>query len=248
MQTSIIKNKYIFILFWIFVWHIFSVIISQDIILPSPMEVFFRILELMGEYESYLTILNSFLKIFLGFILGGIVGIFLAIFSKKYNIIYSLFTPMINVIKVIPVPSFIILALVWVDSNKLSILISFLMVVPIFFFNIYKGLNIVDKKIIEMANVYKISKFDILIYIYIPVLYNILLSTLILGFSMALKSGIASEVIGMTSFTIGGKLQEAKVLLESKDVLAWTVIIVFISIIFEKILNYMMKKFYNYIK
>ena len=61
---------------------------------------------------------------------------------------------------------------------------------------------------------------------------------------MSWKAGVAAEVIGIPDGSIGEKLYEAKVYLSSADLFAWTVVIVFISILFEKIFLFILKQFY----
>ncbi|MDE7013313.1 MAG: nitrate ABC transporter permease, partial [Kineothrix sp.] len=56
------------------------------------------------------------------------------------------------------------------------------------------------------------------------------------------KAGIAAEVIGMPSGSIGERLYEAKIYLETPDLFAWTLIIVLISICFEKIFLFFVDK------
>ena len=51
---------------------------------------------------------------------------------------------------------------------------------------------------------------------------------------MCFKSGVAAEVIAVTSHSIGGMLYDAKVYLEISDLFAWTLIIVILSLCFEK--------------
>lgn len=245
MKISIIKTKVInliFILFWIVIWHILSVIIGEDIVLASPVSVFKRIYTLILEPDFLITVFNSITKVLIGFILGGFIGVILAIVCKKNHIFYKLFSPIITFIKVTPIACFIILVLVWIDSSKLSILISSFMSLPLFFFNIYSGIDIVDNNVLQMCQIYKIKGINRIKYIYFPYLINIILSTCTLAFSMSWKAGIASEVIGITNVSIGGKLQSAKSLLETNDVLAWTIIIIFINLVIEKIIKYIINK------
>jgi NitT/TauT family transport system permease protein len=49
------------------------------------------------------------------------------------------------------------------------------------------------------------------------------------------KSGIAAEVIGIPKGSIGEKLYQAKVYLDTPDLFSWTIVIIVISIIFEKL-------------
>ncbi|MFI3226104.1 MAG: ABC transporter permease subunit [Clostridia bacterium] len=235
MKTSITQNKFIYITFWVIIWHLLSVIVSQDILLVSPVTVFMRLLEMICEADFYWSIWNTFSRIFVGFAFSAFVGTLLAILSKKNQIIYNLCAPPMNVIKVTPVASFIILALFWFQTKDLPAFISFIMVLPIFYSNIYEGIDTVDNKMLEMAKVYNLSKVKKIIYIYIPEMMPIIFSSLILGLSIGWKSGIAAEVIAISSNTIGGQIQRAKVILETGDVFAWTITTIFISIGLEKI-------------
>ena len=49
------------------------------------------------------------------------------------------------------------------------------------------------------------------------------------------KPGVAAEVIGIPDGSIGEKLYNAKVYLNTPDLFAWTVVIVLISLLFEKL-------------
>lgn len=52
---------------------------------------------------------------------------------------------------------------------------------------------------------------------------------------MAWKAGIAAEIIGVPNGSIGKMLYTAKIYLDTDDLLAWTVIIVVISVVAEKV-------------
>ena len=52
---------------------------------------------------------------------------------------------------------------------------------------------------------------------------------------MAWKAGVAAEIIGMPKGSVGQMLYMSKIYLDTDDLLAWTVIIVVLSVIFEKL-------------
>jgi NitT/TauT family transport system permease protein len=52
---------------------------------------------------------------------------------------------------------------------------------------------------------------------------------------LAWKAGVTAEIIGIPSGSIGERLYEAKVYLDTPDLFAWTVVIVIISVCFEKL-------------
>ncbi len=251
MKNFITRNKLInifCILFWLIIWHILSVIIGEDIILTSPISVFKRVFSLMLEKDFFITIFNSLFKVSCGFLIGSILGVLLAIFCKKSYILYKLFIVPITFMKVTPIACFIVLVLIWLNANMLSILISIFMSLPIFFFNIYNGIDIIRKDTLQMCNIFKISKVNKIIYVYFPNLFKIILTTSTLSFSMSWKAGVAGEIIGIANYSIGGKLQEAKTLLETNDLLAWTIIIITISLLIEKLITFILKSISFYFK
>lgn len=56
------------------------------------------------------------------------------------------------------------------------------------------------------------------------------------------KSGIAAEVIGLPKGSIGEKLYQAKIFLNTGELFAWTLVIIIVSIVFEKLFIYLLKK------
>ena len=66
-----------------------------------------------------------------------------------------LLAPLMKLLKAIPVASFIILVLLWVDSENLSVLISFITVLPVIYINVCRHFEQVDKNMLEMAKVFR---------------------------------------------------------------------------------------------
>ena len=52
---------------------------------------------------------------------------------------------------------------------------------------------------------------------------------------MCWKAGVAAEIIGVPRGTIGERLQQAKLYLDTADVLAWTALVLLLSACFEKL-------------
>lgn len=231
-------NKYGFrvlaICFWLLLWEIASIRIKQEILLASPVSVFMTLLGFIKTPDFWQTILFSFIRIVSGFFLALVVGTIMAVLSYNSRLIRELFSPLFHVIKSIPVASFIILALVWIKARNLSVLISFFMVVPIVYINMEQGLKSVDEKLLQMARIFRIGKLQKIKAIYIPAVMPYFISAISVGMGFAWKSGIAAEVIGIPVGSIGEKLYEAKLYLMTKELFAWTVVIIIVSVVFEK--------------
>lgn len=241
MRNKYLNNAFI-IIFWFIVWQIAAMAVNQAILLPKPVMVGKTLLRFLGESEFWLAITHSLLKIMLGFFLAMILGSGLAFLGAKFSFVHQLIYPILSIIKATPVASFIILALIWINSANLSTFIAFLMVLPMFYANIYQGLKNVDVKLLEVAKVFGLNKRRTFREVYLPSLKPYLISTCTIGLGFAWKSGVAAEVIGLPAKTIGNQLYYAKVYLQTDELFAWTAAIIVLSIFLEKLLLKILKK------
>ena len=141
---------------WLIVWQAGAMALGQEILLVSPVSVMLRLAELVPRWDFWSAILFSFWRITLGFLLACLAGTVLAVLSSRFGPVRDLTAPLMSVIKSIPVASFIILVLIWVPSRNLSVVISFLMVTPIVYSNVLGGVSSMDKKLTEMADVFRV--------------------------------------------------------------------------------------------
>ena len=144
--------------------------------------------------------------------------------------------------KATPVASFIILCLIWIPSRNLSVFISFLMVFPVVYTNILEGIRQTDKQLLEMADSFGAGVGKKLQFIYLSQVMPYAVTACKLGLGLCWKAGIAAEVIGIPAGSIGEKLYKAKVYLETPDLFAWTIVIIAVSVGFEKIFMFVLRR------
>lgn len=222
-------------MFWVLIWHILSRLINKEILLASPLSVAKKLLYNMQHKFFWTTILFSLSRISLGFSLGAVLGSLLALFGSRWPLVKDLLEPLLSTIKSTPVASFIILLLIWMPSKNLSVAISFLMVLPILYTSVLAGIENTDQKLIEMAQVFRLSKVKTIRFIYLPEIYPYFHSAASVALGLAWKSGIAAEVIGNPRGSIGAGLYEAKIYLVTDELFAWTLVTILLSVLLEKI-------------
>ena len=232
------RNRIIRVLavaFWIAVWQGVSLAVGSEILVASPARTFGALLSLLREGAFYRAVLGSLMRICAGFALALALGIALGALSFVVGWVRALLHPVVSVVKATPVASFVILALIWISSKNLSIFISFLMVFPIMYENMLAGLESADAKLLEMGQVFHLSRMARIRAIYLPAAYPFLLSAARLSLGMCWKSGIAAEVIGQPRQSIGAELNQAKLFFNTPDLFAWTVTIIVVSVAFERL-------------
>lgn len=228
-------RKALILLFWLLVWEFAAVKLQNQILLASPVQTFQALLLLMGQVSFWQSVCFSFARICAGFLLALVVGALAAVLASVSRLIRELITPVLLLIKAVPVASFVILALLWVSSKNLSVLISFLMVLPVIYTNLLTGIRETDRQLLQMAEVFQLGQAAKLRYLYLPQILPYFVSACSVGLGFCFKSGIAAEVIGLPTGSIGENLYEAKLYLMTPELFAWTFVIIIISFLFEKL-------------
>lgn len=219
--------------FWLVVWWVVSVLVGQELLVPSPATVLTRLVELAGTAAFWQATALSLSRVLLGFAAGVVGGVAAAVLTTRYAVADALLSPLLRVVRAAPVASFIILALVWIPTGRLPVAISFLMVVPVVWENMVQGILGQDRDLLEVARVFRFGRWQTLRRVRIPLLLPSFATACTTGMGLAWKSGIAAEVISRPPIAIGSRLQDAKVYLETPEVFAWTITVVLLSLLLE---------------
>ena len=230
------------VLFWLGVWEITSIIIGQEILMVSPVRAVLRLSELMRTPDFYRSVAMSLLNIMKGFFLGMGLGCALAALAGRFGAVRLLCHPLMHAIKATPVASFVVVALIFIRSRNLSVFISFLMVLPIMYTNVLTGIDQTDRKLLEMAKVFRIGPWRTLKSVYVTGVYPHFLSACALSMGMCWKAGVAAEVLSLPKNAVGAQMYYSKLYLETADLFAWTVIVVLFSYLFEKLVQLFMQR------
>ena len=244
-----LKNKqkkifaYLFSIFFIILfWTIFAKIIDSNLILPTPLDVFFAIVNLCTKKIFWQNVLVTmgrtfcafFVSVLIGFVLGTLCG-----YSEFFN---SFLKIPLSIIRATPIISIILLILFWFKSGTVPIVTSVLMSLPIMITSIHNGFLKIDNSLLQMAIVFNLTKIQVFKNIVLksitPFFWNGVLST----FGLSWKVVVASEVLSLPAKSVGTILHKSQIHLEVQEVFAITIIVVCISFIFERLLDFFIKK------
>ena len=232
------QNKQFFrrllaVAFWLAVWQAAAMAIGQEVFLVSPVQALRTLVQLLPRADFWQRVCFSSGRILLGFVLGAVVSVVLAVCAAWWSAADALLAPVMQLVKATPVASFIILALVWVRGSALSVLISFLMVLPVLYGAVRTGIAGADVQLLEMAEVFRLPAGRRLRAIWLPAV----LPAFRQGCSVAL-----GEVIGLPNGSIGDALYRAKITLSTGELFAWTFVIILLSAGFEKLFLFALDK------
>ena len=236
------KKKVLIILGWILIWQLGAILVNNKILLVGPLQVLSALFFMVQKVSFWTSLFFTMSRIILGTFTGMVLGVILAWASYQKPLIRDILQPVVLFLKAVPVVSFIVLILIAFGNTVLSLFISLIVVFPIFYINTLEGLEHTDGKMLELAQVFEIKTIAKMKVIYFRSVYPYILSALELACGMAIKSGIAAEVIGQARYTIGNGIYQSKIYFSTDELLAWTFVVLLISWLYEKILLYIFRK------
>lgn len=228
-------RKAVIVIVWLLIWQIASILTGLELILASPVKVFFCMVQMLGSKTFYTSMAGSFTGIALGFCIAFLAGSALGMAAFVQRGVKEFLAPVVYLCKTLPVVSFIILVLIWAGSRHLSTVISAIVVFPVIYIGVLNGLAQTDEKLLEMAAVFGIKGYRKWRYIYGPGLFTGWMDSCKVGLGMCWKAGVSAEVIGLPLHGIGSQMYLSKLYLLTGDLLAWSFWLLLLSLGFEKL-------------
>lgn len=216
--------------FWVVVWQGLAVWIGHNgLFLATPVQTLRTLWNLLPTSAFWGRIAFSALRILTGFVLAVVCGLLLGAAGARWHGVGVLIGPVMQMIRAMPVASFVILALLWVSGRNLSIVVSFTHVLPVIYAGTLGGIADTDRDLLEMARVYRLPLGKRLRYIWLPGVFPSFCESCIAAMGMCWKSGVSAEVIGLPDHSVGDALYRAKITLSTPEVFAWTLVIILLS-------------------
>lgn len=227
--------------FWLAVWVLVAGLVAQPLILPGPGAVAVALLRLVCDASTWAILMGSGVRILGGLALAAVCGGVLAGVSVRSRAFAHLVAPALSFVKATPVACVVVLLLIWLGSARVSIAAVFLMALPGVYFSLVEGLTQVDQSLEQMFRLHGVRGWRLFCaHTWREVLPFVLSCTkAVIG--MSWKAGVAAELIGMATGTVGERIYQAKLLIETADLLAWTVLVVAASWACERVLVWLLR-------
>lgn len=231
-------RQLLIILLWLLIWELAARAADNSIILVGPVDSLGRLISMLPDPQFWSSVGSTLLRIMSGFFMSVILTSVLGALAHFHHWLRELLSPVIALMKAIPVASFVILVLIWLrGSRDLSIVVTFIVVTPMIWDAVLGGLSAADTQLLELAEVYRLSLGRRLRYIYLPALLPYILSSISSVIGMAWKSGVAAELIGQPTGSIGFYLYQSKVFLDTSGLFAWTFMVILLSWLSERLIK-----------
>ena len=236
------RTKWVWaLLFWVLVWQVCAMVLGNPLLLPGPVQALARLWALVTTAAFWQITWVSIGRILLGVVLGTLLGAVLAVATANSPLLDTLIAPAMTAMQATPVASFTILVLIWMDRDFVPVLICLMMVLPVIWNSVSTGIRETDRQLLEMAEVYRLSPAVRLRRIWIPSVQPFFRSACISALGLGWKAGIAAEVLTVPKQSIGRMISESKLYLMTEDLFAWTLAVVLLSLLLQKLMLGLLK-------
>ena len=216
-------------------------------VVPAPSRLIKAFADLVSSGKLQQGLLVSFRRVLTGFFVASFIGIVIGFLMGIFRPFNQALSSLVNILRPIPtialVPIFIIVLGLGEPANIAIIVVG--AVWPILL-NTTTGVLSVDRKLMELAYVYRIGKRKTLFRIILPSALTSIITGLRIGIGGAWMSVVAAEMIGASS-GIGYMIMFAKSLAQAANMYVLVLVIGVIGFLIDRILltfqKAVMKKF-----
>lgn len=224
------------------VWLFLALVIQNEIRLPSPIDVFKRMILLLQSKRFMAAVLATLSRSLSGLLVAFIMAVVIGIMAGLNQPVEEMFQPFYLVMKSIPNISYILIALIWVGREASVQLIGFMILFPMFYANVTKGIHAIDKDLQDVIALYPEKKATMIFKVYLPLISSYLIAALSNGLGLTFKVGIMAEIIGSLSVGIGREFQVCWLNVDMTGIFAWTLWVIILLAFIEYIIKVLEKQ------
>ena len=229
------------ILFLGIVWEIIALKIGFPAIFPSLVDLLKQTCRLIVSENFFIEISFTILRGIIGVVFAFVLAFLLATIAAFSSFWKAFFHPIVVVSRSIPIISLVLIALFWFSPPQLPVFIALITMFPILYQNVLTGLEQTDKRFLEMARVFGKSKSNQFSNIYIPSAKKVIFDGIKTAMGFGWRAIIIGEVLAQPIHGIGSAMKQAQAYINVSELIAWTVVAIGISYLFEYIITQIQK-------
>ncbi len=221
---------------WLIIWQLAAILLKDGTGFAGPLEAAASLVQLAGRGGFFVSFAGLILSVAAGTVLGAAAGFAAAFAAFRVPVVKSIAAPVRAVTAAVPAACFALLFLLLDREVSCAAIVSLLAAFPAALGSAEKSADSVDRKLVEMAEVYRVPAGSQLKYIYLPGMRKRLAEAVRNSVSCGWKAGIAAEAVRAALTGSGGGVR-----LEAGGggfalFLAWTCAAVIVCRIIEELI------------
>lgn len=218
-------------------WQLLSWQMAQPQLIPSFPDLIRALLRLVYSPGFLVSIGTTCLRACVGLLLSLVAASITAFLLNRSEGIRLLFMPWLSLLRSVPVISFILLALIFLNQEMIPLLIAFLTMYPLLTENLLKGLMNRRDSWKMLARQFHLNAWNCLFQINYPQLKPYLFSGLASAVGFGWRAIIMGEVLSQCVDGIGKRMKEAQVFIDVPELIAWTLVAIVLSWLTDKLIS-----------
>lgn len=204
-------------------------------ILPQPGSVLSGIWAILLSGELWTHTVASLYRIVIGFGLALGVATAMGLMAFVWQTARLVVNDTVTVLNSTSVFVWIVVSLIWFGLTDLApIFTTFMITLPVLAANVVEGVENVDRRLLEMGQVYRLSGWEKFRVIVVPSTLPYLVAGMKVGFGLALKVSVVAEIFGVTS-GIGYIMNYSREILATQMVFVWALVMILIMMVTDKL-------------
>ena len=189
--------------FIVALWAITAAAVGEELLVPSVGATFRGLWQMLTEGATYAAIGGTIWRALAGWALALVAAAVFAALAILFKPVKKLFAPLMSVMRSVPTMSVIMLALLWVTSGQMPLIVTFMTLFPVQYSAMIAASEAVDPRLVEMAKIYRVP------------------------------TAKSAEVLAQTRDSIGVGMMQAQSFLQTDRILGWTVIAIVLGALAE---------------
>ncbi len=207
-----------------------------DLILPSPKETFFRLINMLASEgmwpEIQITIRRALWGFFISVVLGSSLGFLAGLFATAS----IMSRPIVTILMGMPPIAWIVLAMIWFGMGDKAVVFTVVIAsFPIIFVGALQGTRTLENHLNEMADSFNTPLFMKITDIYFPHIFSYIFPAWIAALGMSWKIVVMAELLS-TSDGVGAALAVTRGQLDTAGALALVMMLVGSLLLIEYLL------------
>ncbi|MBI4255193.1 MAG: ABC transporter permease [Candidatus Rokubacteria bacterium] len=204
-------------------------------VLPSPLAVLAGFVEILRSGEVWQHTGASLYRILAGFGAAVAAGLLMGLAAFLSRLARGVVQDALAILNATSVFVWIVISIIWFGlSNWAPIFTTFMITLPVVASNLVEGVAGVDRRLLEMGDVYRLSGRQKFTAIVIPSTLPYLVAGMKIGFGLALKVSVVAEIFGVTS-GIGYIMNYSREILETQMVFVWALVMILVMMATDKL-------------
>lgn len=217
------------------VWLIAAAAVKNDYLVPSFVPTAREFFVLFTKAFFWRAFGATLLRTLITFVISFALALALSCLAALFKPFAAFMHPVSAILRTLPTMAVLLLILVWLTPKTAPAAVGFLVLFPMIYSQLLGGISSVDRKLLEMAKVYGLTRRARLLHIYLPQIAPDALLQTGANLSFGLKIIVSAEVMSSTYIALGGMMSEAQAYINLPRLAALTVVAVLTGIALEVI-------------